>query len=111
MSELVVIAYPDEHRAAEVLATLGRMRSADLLDLDDAASISKDQTGRLRLQQHEELTAEGVQRGHFWRRLTAVLFEPEPRVVAYADAAGQRFSDIGIDKTYMRRLGEHMQPG
>lgn len=111
MSELVVIAYPDEHRAAEVLATLRRMRSEDQLDLDDAASVTKDQTGRLRLLQQEELTAEGVQRGQFWRRLAAVLFEPEPGVMSYAGAAGQRFGDIGIDETYMKRLGEHMQPG
>ncbi|MBV9582342.1 MAG: hypothetical protein JO057_27470, partial [Chloroflexi bacterium] len=36
MSDLVVLAYADEHRAAEVLAALRRLRSGAFADVDDA---------------------------------------------------------------------------
>jgi uncharacterized membrane protein len=111
MSELVVITYPDEYSAAKVLATLRRMRSDDLLDLDDAVSVVKRTTGQVTLHLHEEHTIDGEQRGHFWRRLTSRLFQPERSVVDYENAAGQQFIDIGIDEAYIEELGEHMQPG
>ena len=37
MTKLVAIIYPDEFRAAEVLAALRRLQSEDLFDLDDAS--------------------------------------------------------------------------
>jgi uncharacterized membrane protein len=111
MSELVIIAYPDENRAAEVVATLRRMQAQDQLELDDAAAVSKDKSGRLLLHPQEEVTLHSTRHGHFWRSLHSLLFEPDSAVDAYVDAAGQRFSDIGIDQAYISSLGQHMQPG
>jgi uncharacterized membrane protein len=111
MSQLVIIAYPDEHRAAEVLATLCRLQSQDQLELDDAAAVTKDKSGRLALHPQEEVTLHGTRHSHFWHSLNSLLFEPNPDVVAYVDAAGQRFSDVGIDQAYISSLGQQMQLG
>ena len=55
MSNLVVVAYPDEYRAAEVLATVQRMRSDYLIDIDDACYVTKDAQGKLTAHHHMQL--------------------------------------------------------
>jgi hypothetical protein len=45
MSTHIVIAYPEKHRAAKVLATLKQLRSEDLIDLAEAFYVAKDQEG------------------------------------------------------------------
>ena len=49
MANLVVIAYDDEFRAAEVLATLRRLQRDYLIDLDDAVYVTKDGEGKIKL--------------------------------------------------------------
>jgi len=46
MSELVVVTYPDEYKAAEVLAALQRLQKELLIDLEDAAYVTKEKDGR-----------------------------------------------------------------
>ena len=60
MSTLIVIAYPEEHRAAEVLATLKQLRSEDLIDLDDAFYVTKDQKGDIKVHHAVHLTRKGA---------------------------------------------------
>ena len=45
MSNLVVIAYPDQYRAAEVLASLRRLNKEYLIDFDDACYVTKHASG------------------------------------------------------------------
>jgi len=42
MAYLVAIVYPDEYRAAEVMATLKRLQSEYLLDLEDACRVTSN---------------------------------------------------------------------
>jgi hypothetical protein len=46
MSNLIVVAYPGEYRAAEVLASLRRSSNECLIDLEDACYVIKDASGR-----------------------------------------------------------------
>ena len=46
MSELVVIAYPEENRAEQVLTTLHQLQKEYLVDLADACYVTKDQKGK-----------------------------------------------------------------
>ena len=51
MTDLVAITYPDEHRAAEVVATLRRLQHEYLLDLEDSCVVTKDAQGKIKLYQ------------------------------------------------------------
>jgi hypothetical protein len=57
MSTLIVIAYPEEHRAVEVLTTLKQLRSEDLIDLDDAFYVTKDKEGDTKVHHSVHLTS------------------------------------------------------
>jgi len=49
MSDLIVIGYPDETTAQRVWAKLTKLEHDYLVDLDDAAIISRDRKGKLRV--------------------------------------------------------------
>src|SRR5579872_4789053 len=66
MSNLIVVAYPDEYRAAEVLASLRRLNKEYLIDLDDACYVTKDARGKIKLHQNTSLTGAGAAWGGMW---------------------------------------------
>jgi uncharacterized membrane protein len=74
MTDLVAITYPDEHRAAEVVATLRRLQHEYLLDLEDSCVATKDAQGKIKLYQAGNLTADGVASGAFWVACSACSF-------------------------------------
>jgi uncharacterized membrane protein len=84
MANLVAIVYPDQHRAAEVMATSRRLQSEYLIDLEDACVVIKDEAGKLQLHQSVNLTATGALAG--------------------------RLSDYGIDDDFIKSLAAEMQP-
>jgi uncharacterized membrane protein len=128
MSNLIAITYPDEHRAAEVLATLKRLHSEYLIDLADACYLTKDKRGHLKLHQGQSLAGEGAKEGTQWGAIIGMLlslpfiFVPGlgmPLLVATAGGAGigavsgaiaGHFSDIGVDDKFAKQLGEQLQP-
>jgi uncharacterized membrane protein len=115
MSNLIAITYPDQHRAAEVLATLQRMHAEYLIDLADACYVTKDKRGHLKLHQGQSMTGEGAKVGTQWGALTGLLlsipliFVPGLGIPVLAAIAGH-FSDIGVDDTFAKQLGEQLQP-
>jgi uncharacterized membrane protein len=114
MSELVAVAYPDEHRAAEVMAALQRMKNEYLVDLDDASYVTKDANGKLKLHQSHDLTGGGAVWGGMWGMLIGLLFFVPVFGLAIGAAAGAlagHFTDYGIDKDFVKQLSAAMQPG
>lgn len=113
MSNLVAIVYPDAHRAAEVMATLGRLQNQYLIDLADACVVTKDEKGKLKLQQAVNLTAIGAISGAFWGTLVGLLFFNPLLGTAVGAAAGAisgKVSDCGIDDDFIKALAAEMQP-
>lgn len=114
MSELIVVAYPDRHRAEEVLLALRKLEHDHLVDLEDAAIVSKTKAGKVRLRQTHHLGAAGAVGGGFWGLLIGTLFAAPllgAAIGAAAGAVGGALGDIGIDDDFMRELGESLQPG
>jgi uncharacterized membrane protein len=115
MADLVAIVYPDEFRAAEVLAALRRLESRHLLDLEDACVVVRErETGKLRLEQATNLTAIGAISGSLWGALIGLLFQQPVLGAAVGAAAGAlsgRLSDYGIDDEFIRELGARLLPG
>ena len=56
MSDLVVIGFENTQKAEEVLWRFRALRSQDLLDLDDAVVVVRDEKGEINLKQSINLT-------------------------------------------------------
>ena len=113
MSDLIVVAYPDQFRAAEVRATLTRLQTEYLLDLEDACVVTKDDAGKVKLHQTVNLTAEGALSGVLWGSLIGMLFLNPllgGLVGVGAGALGGAVSDFGINDDFIRELAAQMQP-
>ncbi len=57
MADLIVIEYDDIHKAEEVRLKLQKMERDYLVDLADAVVATKDEKGKVRLNQIHNLTA------------------------------------------------------
>lgn len=120
MSDLIVIAFKDEHRATEMLTALRRMEAEHLVDLEDAVVVVRNKDGKVRLQQTYDLTASGAASGAFWGLLIGFLFSIPtggvllPFFASLAGAAGGalsgKLSDIGINDDFIKEIGTTITP-
>jgi uncharacterized membrane protein len=113
MSDLIVVGFKDEFKADEVMNELRRLQSEYLVDLEDAAVVVRNQEGKVKIKQAQELVAAGALSGSYWGVLLSVLFfNPIFALVgAAAGALSGALSDIGIDDNFMRDLGSTIEPG
>jgi uncharacterized membrane protein len=113
MSDLIVVGFKDEFKADEVMSELRRLQSEYLVDLEDAAVVIRNQEGKVKIKQAQELVATGALSGGYWGVLLSVLFfNPIFTLVgAAAGALSGALSDIGINDDFMRDLGSTIEPG
>jgi uncharacterized membrane protein len=113
MSDLIVVGFKDEFKADEVMSELRRLQSEYLVDLEDAAVVVRNQEGKVKIKQAQELVATGALSGGYWGILLSVLFfNPIFTLVgAAAGALSGALSDIGINDDFMRDLGSTIEPG
>lgn len=114
MSDLIVIAYPDEAKAESVRGRLFELQKNYLIDIGDAVVAMKEADGRVKLRQMFSPTAAGAASGWFWGLLVGVLFMMPIVGVAAGAAAGAlggALSDFGIDDRFMKDLSASLQPG
>ncbi|WP_310486787.1 DUF1269 domain-containing protein [Chamaesiphon sp. VAR_69_metabat_338] len=113
MSDLIVVGFKDEFKADEVMNELRKLQSEYLVDLEDAAVVVRNQEGKVKIKQAQELVAAGAVSGSYWGILLSVLFfNPIFALVgAAAGALSGALSDIGIDDNFMRDLGSTIEPG
>lgn len=114
MSDLIVIAYPDMFRAAEVLNDMRKMQREHLIDLEDACVVTRDAKGKIKLHQAVELTAAGIISGGFWGALIGLLFFNPLLGMAVgmgAGGLGGMLTDYRIDDGFIKELGAKLEPG
>ena len=113
MSDLIVVGFKDEFKADEVMNELRKLQSQYLVDLEDAAVVVRNQEGKVKIKQAQELVAAGAVSGSYWGILLSVIFfNPIFALVgAAAGALSGALSDIGIDDNFMRDLGSTIEPG
>ena len=113
MSDLIVVGFKDEFKADEVMNELRKLQSQYLVDLEDAAVVIRNQEGKVKIKQAQELVAAGAVSGSYWGILLSVIFfNPIFALVgAAAGALSGALSDIGIDDNFMRDLGSTIEPG
>ncbi|OKH26898.1 hypothetical protein NIES593_00540 [Hydrococcus rivularis NIES-593] len=114
MSDLIVVGFNDEFKADEVLVELARMQKEHLVDLEDAVVVVKNQKGKVKIKQTQDLVAVGASGGGFWGLLIGLLFlHPLLGVTAgiIGGALSGALDDIGINDDFIRELGDTLEPG
>ena len=114
MSDLVVIAFPDEAKAEEVRQKLLKMQKEYLLELGDAVIAVKDAHGNVKLNQLINTTKVGAVGGTFWGALIGLIFLMPlagAALGAASGALGGYLTDVGIDDKFMKETAAAIQPG
>lgn len=122
MSDLIVVTYPDLHRAGEVYAALQRLQNEFPIDIEDAAYVTKELDGKLKLHQTIPIAAAsasiGMARGTLWRTLIGLLFldpfagmAPGALFGAAGGAVAGSPTGSGIPDSFMKELEEKVRPG
>ena len=114
MSSLVVLAFPDEHGAQNVLAVVNDLQKQRLITIDDAATVVRGRHGKPKVQQATSLVGEGAWGGAFWGMLFGLLFFVPFLGLALGAVTGAllgKFRDVGIDDRFIRDVQAKVQPG
>ena len=114
MSDLVVISFDDEHTAFEMRAELVKLQKEYLIEMEDVVVVTKDDKGKVKLHQAQNLTALGAVSGGFWGVLIGMIFLNPllgAAVGAGAGALSGALADIGISNDMMKSFAESFKPG
>ena len=114
MSSLIAIVFHDESTAFETRAALAKMQRQYLLEMEDAVVVTRDSKGKIKLHQATNLTAAGAATGAFWGMLIGLLFLNPLLGMAVGAGAGAlsgKLTDVGIDNTMAKQLGDELTPG
>jgi uncharacterized membrane protein len=114
MSDLIVIGFKDESKADEVMMDLVKLQREYLINLEDAAIVVRNQNGKVKIKQTQELVTSGALSGGFWGLLFGfIFFNPLIgwAVGAAAGAISGAVTDIGIDDNFIREIGNTIEPG
>ena len=114
MSDLIAISFDSKEKAQEALARASKLQKQHLLDLADAVIVTREEDGKVKLQQSINLTATGAASGGMWGTLIGLLFLNPLLGLAVGAASGAvagSLSDIGINDQFMKDMGEELRPG
>ena len=114
MADLIVIAYDDIHKAEEVRLKLLKMQGEFLIDMEDAVVAFRDEKGKVRLNQIQNLTASGAVSGGFWGTLIGIIFLNPLLGMAAGAGAGAisgALTDVGINNNFMKEIASGFQNG
>jgi uncharacterized membrane protein len=114
MSDLIILAFPDEATAFSLRAELVKLQTEYLIEMEDVVVVTKGADGAVKLHQAINLTASGAVGGTFWGALVGLLFLNPlvgAAVGAGAGALAGRATDIGINDDFMRDVGASLDRG
>jgi len=114
MSELVVLAFKDEATATAAKAELFNLQKQQLITLADAALVTRRDDGKVKVKQANDLVGAGALGGAFWGMLIGLFFFMPwmgLAIGAISGAIAGKFSDYGIDDSFIKEVGESVQPG
>ena len=114
MSSLVVLVFDKMSGAEEMREKMYDLQKRELITLEDAAVVVRNENGRAKVKQAHSLVGSGALGGAFWGMLIGLLFlAPWLGMVAgaAAGALGGKSADIGIDDSFIKEVSESIEPG
>lgn len=113
--EVMVIAFPGEQRAAEVLQALRQLDHEHLVDLKKSAILVRDKHGKLDVHEsHDFTTKQGVLGGALAGGLVGLLRGSAVEDAVLGAGAGllaSKVLDLGFNDAWLREIGETLTPG
>jgi uncharacterized membrane protein len=115
MATLTVWKFDNASGADDAVSTLERLAKEELIVIHDAATVSWA-AGKKKPKTHQvsSMTGAGALGGAFWGMLFGLLFFIPLLGMAVGAAAGGAagaMSDIGVDDSMMKSIGEQLEPG
>jgi uncharacterized membrane protein len=114
MSDLIIIAFPDEATAFAAGQALVGLQKEYLIEMEDVVVVTRDDNGEVNLNQSINLATGAAIGGGLWGLLMGMLFlnpAAGAAVGAGAGAIAGRFIDMGIDDRFLRDVGHSLDKG
>src|SRR6266571_640879 len=114
MSSLVVLKFDSVDGARQLRDRLLELQKQQLLQVEDAAIMSKDANGKPKLEQLHNLAGAGALGGAFWGMLFGLLFFIPILGLAIGAAMGAlmgHFAHYGIDEGFIDQVRAKITPG
>jgi uncharacterized membrane protein len=114
MSNILVITFPDETQGLSVLTSLKSLKQQNLLGLDDAAVIVKNQEGKVEIKNMVESGVKiGALSGGFLGLALGTILFPVAGIALGALAGGLigKTFETGVDKKFINEVKESLTPG
>jgi uncharacterized membrane protein len=109
MSDLIVAGFDDAHTAFLARAALARLQSELSLPGHDLAVVTRDEGGKIALQEAIGLSGEREMRPTFWKTLVNLTLAPGPSTGAGDDATSAKLAEIGIDTIFRSHFAEQVR--
>lgn len=113
-NEVVVVVFPDQNKASEVLKTLQELNKEQAIKLGNAAVIVRESNGHVTIKETHDFTAQqGAIAGALAGGLAGLL---RGNLIAGAAAgavgglAAGKVVDLGFKDDYLKELSEQLQP-
>jgi uncharacterized membrane protein len=115
-AQLMAAVYPTHEQAKTILNALQRMHRATTITLGDAAIVTKDADGKVKVEETAELTTrEGAVRGAIVTGVLGLIFPPSfiVSVLAGGVIGGLigKLRDTGITNANLREIADRLEPG
>ena len=114
MSDLIIVAFPDEATAFAAAEALVALQKQYLVEMEDVVVVTRGEDGRVHLNQSVNLTTGGAIGGGLWGTLIGLLFLNPVVGAAVGAGAGAlmgKFSDFGINDDFLRDVGQSLDKG
>ncbi len=114
MSTLSVLAFQNEKDVTPVITTLKQLQDRKLINIEDAAVLTRRADGKPKIKQQNNLVGAGALGGAFWGMLFGLLFMVPflgAAVGAGVGALAGKMSDIGVSDDFMREVSDQIKPG
>lgn len=114
MSDMIVVAFPNDHEAFELRDKLTELQKQHVISLEDAAVAIRKPDGKVKVKQITSLTGAGALGGAFWGMLIGLLFWMPwlgLAIGAISGAIGGKLSDFGVDDAFIKETAATIEPG
>jgi len=114
-AEIFVAVYSSEAEAQSTLDTIKELEKQGTLDIIDAATLERDQEGKVKVHHRESTTKKGTTRGVVVGAVLGAIFPPS--ILASAVGFGAlgavigHFRDKPFDNKELKGLGVEIEPG